>query len=104
MTETLRKPKERSAYNLNVVVPELRDILRGMDAEVDQAIDDFMEDYADGVITEKEFRAHLKRMVTLLKAVKRGVNVVNLLDESGPEAASREVQFQQRLRNGAKKP
>lgn len=103
MTETAGK-KERTSYNLNsVVVPELRDLLRRLNAEADCGIDDFMDAYDDGVIDEAEFRALLVRMAKLLTGTRSALNIANLLAESGPEAAARDIQSEQLLRKAVSK-
>lgn len=86
------KPRERHPYSLNPVLQELRDMARSVDTEQEMVIAEFVAAYDDAVINEAEFRRILVRMVKAFKTNASLLNVVNLLDESGNEAALREIE------------
>lgn len=84
--------RARMAYNLNPVITEERELTRERDltledlrAEIDASLAD------DGVIDRQE-AAVIKDMVNdLFASNSSSLLIITVLDESGPEAASREA-------------
>jgi hypothetical protein len=81
------------SYRLNAVVQQLRDLARATDVQLEDAIADFvvaLED--DGVVDESEFRGILISLTRSFRGNANALSILNLLDESGSEAALREVE------------
>jgi hypothetical protein len=85
--------RERLPYRLNAVVGAVRGLTRETDARLEEVITDVVaaiED--DGVIDEAESRGVLIGLTRAFRSNASALNVLNLLDESGSEAALRETE------------
>lgn len=94
--------RERKPYRFNAVIEELRGLARGNDAEVERVIADFVEAYDDGVIEEREFRHILVGLFRFCRDNAQALNILDVLDESGDEAALRVVERGQARRRTTK--
>lgn len=85
--------RERVSYNLRAVVGALRDIARDTDTHLEDAIAEIVASLEDdGVIDDEEANSILLILVKAFRGNANALNVLNLLDESGSEAALREVE------------
>lgn len=85
--------RERVSYNLRAVVGALRDIARDTDTHLEDAIAEIVASLEDdGVIDDEEASGILLILVKAFRGNANALNVLNLLDESGSEAALREVE------------
>lgn len=85
--------RERVSYNLRAVVGALRDIARDTDTYLEDAIAEIVASLEDdGVIDDDEANGILLILVKAFRGNANALNVLNLLDESGSEAALREVE------------
>lgn len=85
--------RERLPYRLNPIVQNLRDLARDTDTHLEDAITEVVaaiED--DGVIDEQESKDVLISLTRAFRSNASGLNILNLLDESGTEAAQREAE------------
>lgn len=85
--------RERISYNLRAVVSALREIARNTDSHLEDAIAEIVAVLeSDTVLKDDEANTILLRLVKAFRGNATALNILNLLDESGSEAALREVE------------
>lgn len=96
--------RQRMLYRLNPIITELRDLSRLTDEQLDDVIAGFLaalED--DGVIDDDEAKSILVGLFRAARQTAQGLNILDVLDESGPDAALRIVERGQAKRRTARK-
>lgn len=85
--------RERHPYRLNAVIAHLRELARDTDGELETVITEFAAAVeADGVIETADAHMILLALMRAFRNNAHALNILNLLDESGSEAAVREVE------------
>lgn len=86
-------PRERLPYRVNGCVQGLRTLTRETDSCLEEVIAGFADALQDdGVIDENESSGIFVQLTQAFRSNAQALGVLNLLDESGSEAAMREVE------------
>lgn len=96
--------RERLPYRLNAVITELRDLSKLTDGQLEDVLAAFvaaLED--DGVIDDHEAQGILVALFRAVRCNGQSLNILDVLDESGAEAALRIVERGQAKRRTARK-
>lgn len=96
--------RERLPYRMNEILLSLREMGRDTDANLEAVIAEIVASLEDdNQIDDDEAQAILIAAMRAWRANGQSLNVLNLLDESGTEAALREVErISLRKRKGAR--